>query len=120
MSVFKVCRRSWDRNSAHAAFMNNAYLAATQFVLIPALKKRLRVFATPPRFLAKLDYPAHFAAPCPETAGGPLAARTTAYGISRRVRLPGIGVSSLLWCSLGARRANRDAMPRDPPPGCKI
>jgi hypothetical protein len=30
MSVFKVCRRSWDRNSAHAAFMNNAYLAATQ------------------------------------------------------------------------------------------
>ncbi|KAJ7242699.1 hypothetical protein C8J57DRAFT_1526061 [Mycena rebaudengoi] len=64
--------------------------------------------------------PAHFAAPCPETAGGPLAARTTAYGISRRVRLPGIGVSSLLWCSLGARRANREATPHDPPPGCKL
>ncbi|KAJ7256558.1 hypothetical protein C8J57DRAFT_1235420 [Mycena rebaudengoi] len=45
----------------------NAYLAATQFVLIPleaALEKGLRVFATPPhptppRFLAKLDYPEH-------------------------------------------------------------
>ncbi|KAJ7199729.1 hypothetical protein C8J57DRAFT_1736917 [Mycena rebaudengoi] len=39
----------------------NAYLAATQFVLIPlemTLERGLRVFATPPRFLAKLDYPA--------------------------------------------------------------
>ncbi|KAJ7198198.1 hypothetical protein C8J57DRAFT_1545704 [Mycena rebaudengoi] len=35
-------------------------------------------------------------------------------------RLPGIGVSSLLWCSLGALRANREATTRDPPPGCKL
>ncbi|KAJ7231778.1 hypothetical protein C8J57DRAFT_1730052 [Mycena rebaudengoi] len=34
-------------------------------------------------------------------------------------RLPGIGVSSLLWCSLGARHANREATTRDPP-GCKL
>ncbi|KAJ7292213.1 hypothetical protein C8J57DRAFT_1458692 [Mycena rebaudengoi] len=40
----------------------------------------------------------------------------TAYRVER---LPGIGVSSLLWCSLGARHANREATTCDPP-GCKL